>query len=328
MIDTRSDRDWGPDPTTLTQIARRSGCVVELAQTLHDGTRAYELSCPSHAAKVQLLANLAEYDSKDPEIIRLSEKLAALGNGDQERIAAIVHAFVRDGVAHTLEPREKFQPTGRTLALGIADCDDSARAIYALAKGAGLRPGLLTLGDPPRHVAAAVQLGGVWRWMDASLAANFGEHPIAAAKRLGIKVRQDLTQLGQASDTPATVNIPNLITFAGFSLGVGWATGGPDWMALASVVADELDGYSAGALDQKTEFGANMDWATDFALLPMVWQRLDLPFRYYPAVAMGQMAARHMGIKPGRFVPSIRSALMLFDVGRRALKKRKRSRRR
>jgi transglutaminase-like putative cysteine protease len=317
-------KDWGPDPGTLAQIARRSGCVVELAHELHDGTRAYELKCPSHAAKVQLLANLADFDAKDPDIMRLAERLASIADGDPERTAAIVHAFVRDGVRFVSEPREKFQPTGRTLSLGIADCDDSARAVYALAKGAGLRPSLMTLGDPPRHVSAAIQLGGNWRWADASLAAYLGEHPIAAAKRLGLKVRGELADLGQVDGDAPTLNIPNMITAAGFSLGVAWSQGGPDWTALVSVAADELDGYMAGLLDQRTEFGADLDWATDFALTPLVWKRLDLPFRYYPALALGQLAARRYGLKPGRFVPSIRSALMLFDIGRRALKRRRR----
>jgi hypothetical protein len=330
VIDTDPDRDWGPSPNELAQLARRCGCVVELSQTLGDGSTAYELKCPNHPAKVRLLAELAEYDSKHPEVIRLAEKLAALGDGDPWTIAQIVHAFVRDGVRHLPEPREKFQPTMRTLALGIGDCDDTSRAVMALLRAAGLRGGLLTLGNPPRHVSAAIQLQGNWRWLDASLAARPGEHPITAAKRLGLSVRQDLSQLGQAggdNDT-AAINIPNLITMTGFSLGVAWAAGGPDWMGLASVALDDVDGYVARKYGQASKFGGLLDWATDQVLTPLVWHRMDLPFRFYPPVALGQIAARHYGIKPTGWVPSLRGGLMLFDIGRRYLKRRKRKRRR
>ncbi len=322
MIDTSTDRDWGPDPNTLAVIARRCGCVVQLSQTLHDGSMAYELRCPSHEAKVRLLAALADYDSKHPEIIRLAEKLAASADGQPWQIAQTIHAFVRDGVRHLPEPREKFQPTGRTLALGIGDCDDTSRAVMALLKAAGLRGGLLTLGKPPRHVSAAVQLGGGWRWLDASLAARAGEHPLAAAKRLGLKVRQDLSQLGQANGKDSSVNVPNLITVAGFSLGVAWAAGGPDWMGLASVALDDVDGWVARQYDQATDFGSLLDWATDQILTPLVWNRMDLPWGIYPPIAVAQIAARYHGIKPTGLVPSVRGALMLADIGRRYAKRK------
>ena len=321
MIDTSTDRDWGPDPNTLAVIARRCGCVVQLGRTLHDGSMAYELQCPSHEAKVRLLAALADYDSKHPEIMRLAEKLAASANGEPWAVAQTIHAFVRDGVRHTPEPREKFQPTGRTLALGIGDCDDTARAVMALLKAAGLRGGLLTLGKPPRHVSAAVQLGGGWRWLDASLAARAGEHPLAAAKRLGLKVRQDLTQLGAPEGEEQAFNVPNLITLTGFSLGVAWATGGADWMGLASVALDDVDGYVARTWGQATKFGSLLDWASDQMLTPLVWQRAGLPWILYPPVALAQIAARYHGIKPTGLVPSVRGAITVADIAWRYAKK-------
>lgn len=325
MIDTSHDRDWGPSPSELTAIARKSGCVVELGDRLNDGTLAYELRCPSHAAKVRLLANLAEYDSLQPEVIRLAERLAALGDGDQWKIAQIIHAFVRDGVRFLPEPREKFMPTMRTLALGFGDCDDTSRATMALLRAAGLRGGLLTLGNPPRHVSAAVQLKGTWEWLDASLDAMPGEHPLAAAKRLGLTIRPELQgQLGQPSDDKRAINLPNLITITGFSMGVAWAAGGADWLGLASIALDELDGIVARKLDQATEFGSLLDWGTDQVLTPLVWSRMKLPWTYYPPLAVGQIAARWYKVKPDTFIPSVRAALMLTDMGRRWWKRKKR----
>jgi hypothetical protein len=326
VIDTSHDRDWGPSPDELLKIARASGCVVELSRTLGDGTIAHEVKCPSHQAKVKLLASLAEYDSKHPELIRLAEKLSALGDGEPWKIAQIVHAFVRDGVKHLPEPREKFQPTMRTLALGIGDCDDTARAVMALLRASGIKAGMLTLGDPPTHVAAGVQLGGAWHWLDASLAALPGEHPLAAAKRLGLKVRPDLAQLGAPGDddNETPINIPNAITLTGFALGVAWARGGPDWMGLVSIALDDLDGYAARKLNQQSEFGSLLDWTTDQLLTPLVWDRMKLPWRFYPPLAVAQIAARQMGIGPVLPIAgSIRAGLMLADMGRRYFTRKK-----
>lgn len=324
MIDTRHDRDWGPSPAELLTIARRSGCVVELGRTLHDGTQAYEISCSSHAAKVKLLAALAEYDSRHPEVIRLAEKLAATVDGDPWPAAQVIHAFVRDGVRFLPEPREKFQPTGRTLALGIGDCDDTARAVMALLRAAGLRGGLLTLGDPPRHVSAAVQLGGSWRWLDASIAAMPGEHPVAAAQRLGLRVRPELGELGQArvDEEKADPTVANMVTIAGFGMGVAWAVGGHDAWGVASIIADEVDGWVARELGEQSEFGGLLDWGTDLALTPLVWGRVGLPWRFLPLVTAAQIGARHYGYRP-RF-GSIRAALMGFKIAKDYLARRKR----
>ena len=321
MINPRQDADWGPNPTELLQIARKSGCVVELEHGLSDGTKAYELKCPSHQAKVRLLANLAEYDSKHPEIMRLGERLAELGGGDPAKVAAVIHAFVRDGVKHTLEPREKFQPTGRTLSMGIADCDDSARAVLALLRAAGLRGGLLTLGDPPRHVAAAVKLADGFHWLDASIAANPGEHPIKAAQRLGIKVRPDLTgELGQQNGAQ-DATLPNMISLASFGMGVAWALGKSDGWGIASIVTDELDTWVADQTGGGGPFADLFDWATDLALTPMVWRRVGLPMRFLPVVTATQIGLRHYGWKPP--AGSLRSALMAFQIARNAIRKRK-----
>ena len=203
MIQLDPSKDWGPPLHELTRICNAVGCKVVLSHELHDGTRAYEIECPGHQAKVNLLATLAEYDARDPDIILIGEKIASAAGGEPEDIAALVQKFVQANVRFLPEPRGKFQPTGRTLALGVGDCDCSARATMALLRAAGLRAGLQTLGTPPRHVAAAVQLGGSWRWLDTSIAALPGEHPVAAAKRLGLTVRSDITgegQLGQQGD--------------------------------------------------------------------------------------------------------------------------------
>ena len=187
---------YGPPPKAARRIARLSGCRVTKSHRLHDRTWAHRVACASHAAKVQLLANLAEYDARTPDVRRAAELAATGAKTPGEQIAAL-HARVRDGVIFTRENVETFSPTMRTLDLGMGDCDDSARALLALLRSLGFEAGLQTLpamgsGITPRHVAAQVRHGGSWRWLETTLAARPGEHPLAAARRLGVAARTDI----------------------------------------------------------------------------------------------------------------------------------------
>lgn len=183
----------------LAPIVERSGCRIVRGTLLPDGDTAWHVECPTHAAKVVLLANLAELDSQQPPVIQLARDLAADTDHSPEGIAAALLAYVADRVDFLPEPIELFRPAETVLDQGIGDCDCSARAYLALARAAGLDAGLATLGQPPTHVAAVVQLGEPrgWAWAETSLrGAQLGEHPIAAARRLGVKVRPELAQLG------------------------------------------------------------------------------------------------------------------------------------
>jgi len=175
----------------IRQIAARCGCeAVELGE-LHDGAWFARVVCPTHGSRVQLLANLAEHDaSTDPRVRRLAEEIVATcGAVEVHEMAAALLAYVQRRVRHTAELVETFSPTWRTLEIGIGDCDDSARALVALAMSLGLPVAMQTLperqtGRDPYHVSAVFFLDGSWRWADASLAAQLGEHPMDAAKRL------------------------------------------------------------------------------------------------------------------------------------------------
>lgn len=179
----------------LGPVVRRSGCSITAGTALPDGDTAWSVECPTHGAKVLLLANLAELDSRQPEIIQLARDWASESDRTIEGIAATLHGHTQDAITFLPEPVELFRPAGTTFELGTGDCDCSARALLALYRAAGLQAGLATLGDPPTHVAPVVKLGGAWTWAETSLrGAMLGEHPIAAARRLGVSVRPELAR--------------------------------------------------------------------------------------------------------------------------------------
>jgi hypothetical protein len=179
----------------LGPVVRRSGCTITAGTALPDGDTAWSVECPTHAAKVLLLANLAELDSRQPEIIQIARDWAGDSDRTIEGIAEVLHARAQDAIAFLPEPVELFRPASTTIELGAGDCDCSARALLALYRAAGLQAGLATLGKPPTHVAPVVKLAGAWTWAETSLrGAMLGEHPIAAARRLGVSVRPELAQ--------------------------------------------------------------------------------------------------------------------------------------
>lgn len=186
------ERDLTPEQTRA--IIERVGCRVAKRIDLYDGATAFEVTCRTHAQKVELLRELAEADADLPDVRRIAERVVAGSQSDAER-ATRLHAFVRDLVSFTKEKREIFSPTLHTLEVGLGDCDDSARALLALLRSLDLPARLKTLpegGPEPLHVAAQVQLGGQWHWLETSIDAEAGEHPLQAAKRLGIAARPEL----------------------------------------------------------------------------------------------------------------------------------------
>lgn len=188
---------FGPSPKQAARIARASGCKIVKSHKLHDGSWAHRVECRSHAAKVRFLANLAEFDSMTPDVRRAAEQIAAGATSAEQQIDAL-HEYVQGRVVFTREPTETFSPTMHTIAVGAGDCDDSARALVALLRALGHDAGMGTLPDVqtgavPRHVAAKVRTPAGWQWLETTLpGAHRGEHPLEAAKRLGVRARGDL----------------------------------------------------------------------------------------------------------------------------------------
>jgi len=181
----------GPTTAELGALLSPLGGRLVQAYRLGDGTTSHRIELPTHEAKVRLLDKLGAYDARLPEVRRIAE-LAAAGSASPVEQIAKLHAFVRGRVLFTGEPSETFSPTLRVLELGAGDCDDHTRVMLALLRSMGHKAAPMTLGSPPRHVAAGVVLDGRQWWLETTIDAHPGEHPLAAAKRLGIQTRPDL----------------------------------------------------------------------------------------------------------------------------------------
>jgi transglutaminase-like putative cysteine protease len=157
------------------------------------GERAQLVAFSTHQDKVRFFAALAHEHSRDQDIQALARSIVAYSPDKSElgRILAL-HGWVAQNVQHIGEPIETV-PNARQVAIdGCGDCDDSAVLLMALLLAIGHRACLLPMGDPPRHVCAGVWYDGQWHPLETTIEALPGEHPMAAADRLGMTNRKDL----------------------------------------------------------------------------------------------------------------------------------------
>lgn len=122
----------------------------------------------------------------------------------------------------------------------------------------------------------------------------------------------DLLQRFREAPPSGILTLPNAVTAAGYGLALWHLRGGPGWAAVASVVADEVDGRLARATGQTSVVGSELDWGTDVALAAAYARKLGVPDVGVAGLAVVQSAMRARGIKPS--VGSARAALMLADV--------------
>ena len=200
----------GPDGPreAIEQGIARLGCEI---RERADGVLCVD--CPTHEAKCRLLDLLAWRDARyDPRIRRIAVHVAEQTASDHahkvdsRELAARLHAHVCSRVRFLGEGAETFQSSWQTLRSGVGDCDDSARALLALARSVAIPARLVVFdrgsayprGDlEPNH--ATVQLspdaGRTWLYAEPSLGpgVKLGEHPIAAARRL----KRQRSELGQ-----------------------------------------------------------------------------------------------------------------------------------
>jgi Transglutaminase-like superfamily len=192
----------------LQRLATRSGC--ELVGSHYEGSELVgEFACPDvndgqPMATARLLESLTQ---DDPTFDPLPRSLIA--SVGPELFGAegpeVAHAFVKGRVRFEPEEEETFQTPTATFQRGEGDCDDSSRALVALAHAAGI-PGryvyFLQAGQPA-HVVAQLWDGPVpsgalpedspaWMWAETTIDADFGEHPFTAYARLGKGPRPDL----------------------------------------------------------------------------------------------------------------------------------------
>jgi hypothetical protein len=182
----------------LAQVATRAGCRVLARSRLEmgDGTTVpvLELECGDNARAIAFLNAAADHDTGDADVRDLALRILQAHPGD--RFPAAVHTFVKLVLRFVRERRETFQHTKYTLRRGAGDCDDHARCVTALVRAGGGKAqivGVRNARGEVSHVAPLVWDRGGWRWAETTVNASYGEHPHAAAKRLGVtKQRADL----------------------------------------------------------------------------------------------------------------------------------------
>ena len=184
----------------LQRAAWRARCRV-LGWTLRDtaaGQRvAARLACPDGWAAARFLLASALEDAETAGARDLALELRAQADTDAAFVA-MVHEYVREHVRFVREAGEVFTSPDYTLAMAGGDCDDHARTVFALLRAGGIPARMAFLyrrgtTAGPTHVATQAGLDGRWLWMETTIAADVGEAPYDAARRLGLLTnRQDI----------------------------------------------------------------------------------------------------------------------------------------
>lgn len=182
------------DPADVERIARALGCAVTGRQPQAHGSAVW-IDCPSLQHKLDLLVALGRYDAERfPDVIKLSRRIVARTEYDCGARAEALQRWVQDHIGFVDEPIEAYPSALAVLVDGAGDCDDHAILMVALAHAIGLPTSAEAFFWPSGdgHAAMIVGCGGSWLWCETTIAARLGEHPIAAARRLGIATREDI----------------------------------------------------------------------------------------------------------------------------------------
>lgn len=108
------------------------------------------------------------------------------------------------------------------------------------------------------------------------------------------------------------LNIPNTVTVLGLGAGALWLAGFCWGWGIASIIADEIDGPIARATGQTSEYGANLDFYGDMAMLGAVVMKLNAPWLI--PVLVPYLAAQKTD-EPYDGQLSARAVLMLAAIG-------------
>lgn len=170
------------------RIASAVGCRL-----LRDERGQLLWECDDQKKVVKLLRLLADRDAKHPQVRRFASRLLEASGGDAAAFSRGVHRMFLQNIEWRREDPETFQHTLFTLQKRYGDCDDHGRAIVALHKAVNIPARLVVFnnqeGQAAHAVAQAAPDGERWRWVETSVAARYGEHPMKAAARLGLRSR-------------------------------------------------------------------------------------------------------------------------------------------
>jgi len=282
-------------------------------------------------AAARLLCILAEEDASDPDVQAygraiLEETARTFHTSpDDPRIhdafVAAVHWNVQQWIRFAPEEGERFQSARTTMIEGVGDCDCHARLVHALARsqGAGSEIRFFEAEDEPIHAVAALDTSQGPQWAETTIAAEFGEHPQAAYRRLGLDqtgARPDIGFLGLEFVTPgdvatrkkeldaavsatsadvaacATLDAPTRAAWSSFA--GGWAT----------FMGDEPGWFNSGAQGrQAAEYADSIrDWQTKLAAVCKTSAPLVVQQKPDPTVSVLKTVAIVVGLVVGGVV--------------------------
>jgi transglutaminase-like putative cysteine protease len=150
------------------------------------------LQVEDNAQAIKLLNMLAIHDSRDSRVQDLAATIRASAR-DELSIAQSLWSWIKDNVPFIEEQRETFYHP-LIVVRGGGDCDDHARALAALALASGIPAEVVGVPGPDgrvKHAATILLVHGQWRWAETTVDAQWDEHPLTAAKRLGLQ-REDI----------------------------------------------------------------------------------------------------------------------------------------
>lgn len=161
--------------------------------------------CADGWASARLLLVLSKQSVADPRVQRFAAAIRAVAGADDDTAARMIHAYVQSRVEFVREDVETFSGAGWLLdeigrrGMAQGDCDCMAQLVYATATAAKVPVVMVVLAgqddNEPRHVLC--KMNG--QWAETTIAATFGEHPVAAAARLGVKARPDLAHANEVT---------------------------------------------------------------------------------------------------------------------------------
>lgn len=114
--------------------------------------------------------------------------------------------------------------------------------------------------------------------------------------------------LALQSPQPSAINIPNGVTLTSFLLGLSWIYGGPAWLGILGLAADQL---YARISDESDVFGHNLDWTADASLAMLELAQNGWFFAMPPVIAL-QLMMRNGAIQMQTATP--RAALTIYSI--------------
>ena len=183
---------------TIGDVRAAGGRVksVALMRTAEGLRPSIVAECPDARSILRVLVTRVQRCSEHPGIRDFARRVREAHPAPGE-FAEQVHAWVQNTVEFQREPFEAFQHGPHTAKLGAGDCDCQVILAGGVAKAGGLGVRVVPFwmgADDPRHVCCQFQHeeGGAWHWAETTILARYGENPFAAAKRLGVKGREDI----------------------------------------------------------------------------------------------------------------------------------------